>query len=154
LHPNEYRKRLRTPEAAAYLRLSPSTLAKMRLTGYGPAYSKLGGRIVVYEISDLDEYAAARRRRSTSEPATVLDVTNGSRPSLAKADQKSPISSPSREQRAKHHRRPRDWRGSPRSKAVAYERPRVRTRATREKRPEPLPAGAFVLPVAALPEDE
>jgi hypothetical protein len=110
LDPNKYQKRLRTPKAAAYLALSPSTLAKMRLTGDGPAYSKLG-RIVVYEISDLDEYADARRRHSTSDPATVLEpVSNGSRPSPAKADQKSQIFSPSCERSAQHHRRPR---GSP-----------------------------------------
>ncbi len=58
---------LRAPAAGDYLGLSPSTLAKMRLRGDGPAYSKAGPRVVVYDIADLDAYLAARRRRSTSD---------------------------------------------------------------------------------------
>ena len=58
---------MRAPEAAAYLGLSPSTLAKMRMRGDGPAYSKAGRRIVVYGVADLDAYLAGRRRLSTSE---------------------------------------------------------------------------------------
>ena len=38
-------KRLRTPEAAAYLGLSPSTLEKLRLYGGGPVYYKSGPKI-------------------------------------------------------------------------------------------------------------
>ena len=60
-------KKLRAPAAAEYLGLSPSTLAKMRLRGDGPAYSKVGPRIVVYDLADLDSYVASRRRHSTSE---------------------------------------------------------------------------------------
>ena len=60
-------KILRAPKAAEYLGLSPSTLAKMRLRGDGPAYSKVGPRIVVYDVDDLDSYLASRRRHSTSE---------------------------------------------------------------------------------------
>jgi predicted DNA-binding transcriptional regulator AlpA len=48
--------------------MGESTLEKLRLTGDGPRYSKLGKRTVVYDEGDLDEYAAARRRRSTSDP--------------------------------------------------------------------------------------
>lgn len=58
---------LRAPHAAAYIGLSTSTLAKMRLRGDGPVYSKAGPRIVIYERADLDEWLASRRRRSTSE---------------------------------------------------------------------------------------
>lgn len=43
---------LRTPEAARFLGLSPRTMEKHRTYGTGPAYSKLGGRIV-YAIPDL-----------------------------------------------------------------------------------------------------
>ena len=56
----------RTPEAAAYIRLSASTLAKMRVRGDGPAYIK-AGRAVLYDRRDLDAWLAAHRRRSTSE---------------------------------------------------------------------------------------
>ncbi len=60
-------KNLRAPAAAEYVGLSPSTLAKMRLRGDGPVYSKAGPRIVIYGISDLDRWLAARRHSSTSE---------------------------------------------------------------------------------------
>lgn len=61
--------RLRTTAAAAYCGVSKSYLNKGRLYGYGPAFSKLPGGIVVYSICDLDEWLDARKRRSTSEEA-------------------------------------------------------------------------------------
>lgn len=62
------RQRLRAPAAAAYLGLSPSTLAKLRCAGGGPAFTKLG-RVVVYERYDLDAWVDAQgKRHSTSEP--------------------------------------------------------------------------------------
>lgn len=57
---------MRAPAAAAYLQLSTSTLAKWRLRGCGPPFSKLG-RAVVYSTNDLDEFLASRRRFSTSD---------------------------------------------------------------------------------------
>lgn len=54
-----------TPEAAAYLRLSSSILNKWRVAGSGPAFVKLGRR-VVYALADLDAWVAAGRRLSTS----------------------------------------------------------------------------------------
>jgi predicted DNA-binding transcriptional regulator AlpA len=66
------RTNLRAPAAAQYIGLSTSTLAKMRLRGDGPPYSKAGQRIVVYDLADLGGWLADRKRRSTSEadPAT------------------------------------------------------------------------------------
>lgn len=58
---------LRPKEAAEILRLSTSTLAKMRLRGDGPPYVKSGNKVVLYYSSDLHEWLAQRRRRSTSE---------------------------------------------------------------------------------------
>jgi predicted DNA-binding transcriptional regulator AlpA len=43
---------LRTPEAARFLSLSGRTLEKHRTYGTGPAYRKIGGR-VVYALDDL-----------------------------------------------------------------------------------------------------
>jgi predicted DNA-binding transcriptional regulator AlpA len=63
---NISKPRLRAPEAAEYVRLSTSTLAKMRLRGDGPQYSKAGPRIVVYERQHLDDWLTSRIRRSTS----------------------------------------------------------------------------------------
>lgn len=54
-------------DAARFLGLSSSTLAKLRLRGDGPAYCKLGRR-VVYRRSDLEDWLNRHRRRSTSEP--------------------------------------------------------------------------------------
>jgi predicted DNA-binding transcriptional regulator AlpA len=61
------KKIMRAPEAADYVRLSQSTLAKLRLRGGGPVYSKAGVRIVVYDIADLDTWLANRQRKSTSD---------------------------------------------------------------------------------------
>jgi predicted DNA-binding transcriptional regulator AlpA len=60
-------RKLRAPAAAGYLGLSTSTLAKMRLRGDGPPYSKAGSRIVVYDSADLEAWLAGRKRYSTSE---------------------------------------------------------------------------------------
>lgn len=55
-----------TERAARRLGLSASTLEKLRCMGGGPAYLKLGRR-VVYEARDLDDWKAARRTHSTSQ---------------------------------------------------------------------------------------
>lgn len=59
-------RRLRTADAAAYCGLGKSTLDKLRLTGGGPAYSKLNS-VVVYGMADLDAWIAANKYNSTSE---------------------------------------------------------------------------------------
>jgi len=58
---------LRTPEAARFLGLSGRTLEKHRTYGTGPAYRKLGGR-VVYSIDDLQAWANRGAVTSTSDP--------------------------------------------------------------------------------------
>jgi len=61
---------LNAEQVAERLGLSISTLAKMRLYGSGPAYSKLGRR-VVYRPEDLENWINANRFGSTSEyPST------------------------------------------------------------------------------------
>ena len=55
-----------TPAAAAHLQLSRQYLEKLRLTGGGPAYAKLG-RVVRYRRADLDNWLAAQVITSTSE---------------------------------------------------------------------------------------
>ncbi len=63
MQPDEY---LDTAGSAAFLKLSRSTLTKRRLTGGGPKYLKLGRR-VVYSRSELENWARAHERSSTSE---------------------------------------------------------------------------------------
>jgi predicted DNA-binding transcriptional regulator AlpA len=61
------KRRFRASEAAAYVRLATSTLAKMRMRGDGPQYAKAGPRVVVYDQDQLDAWLAARSRQSTSQ---------------------------------------------------------------------------------------
>ncbi len=56
---------LRTRAAAAYCGCSKSWFEKLRLTGGGPLFIKLG-RTVVYDRLDLDHWLSKHRRISTS----------------------------------------------------------------------------------------
>ena len=69
-----YRTKLTTQEAAAYLRLKPGTLEVWRCHGRGPKFQKIGGRRVLYDFSDLVEFA---------HNCTVL--TSDTCPNLAKS---------------------------------------------------------------------
>jgi len=60
------KQRLCAKEAATYLGLSASTLAKKRMTGDGPPYFKLG-RKVLYDTKILDGWLDSRICTSTSE---------------------------------------------------------------------------------------
>ncbi|MGY4399507.1 putative DNA-binding transcriptional regulator AlpA [Bradyrhizobium sp. USDA 3315] len=62
---------LRTPEAARYLSLSGRTLEKHRTYGTGPAYRKIGGR-VIYALEDLRAWADLGTKTSTSDPGRGL----------------------------------------------------------------------------------
>lgn len=73
-----------TKEAAEYLRLSSSTLNKLRLTGGGPVFVQLAGRAIRYRQSDLDEWVAASIATSTS---TYPANNRAKRPPLPKAKQ-------------------------------------------------------------------
>lgn len=57
---------LTTAEAAKSLNVSPSWLAKARVTGDGPRFVKIG-RAVRYVESAVRDYIRARTRGSTSE---------------------------------------------------------------------------------------
>ena len=62
---------LNTREAAAWLNLSPRTLDRYRVSGDGPAFHRFGGR-VRYRVADLEDWASARRRASTSDDGRTL----------------------------------------------------------------------------------
>lgn len=59
-------------EAADYLKLSPRTLEKHRVTGGGPRFRKFGRR-VVYAVADLEAWANARICEDTSD-ANYVDL--------------------------------------------------------------------------------
>jgi hypothetical protein len=58
-------------EAGRYLGgsrpISARTLQRWRLEGCGPAFVRLGGRLIRYRGRDLDAFIAAGARRSTSD---------------------------------------------------------------------------------------
>lgn len=55
-----------TESAATYCGSKPATLIKYRWLGQGPAFVKLG-RKVLYETAELDRWITASRRTSTSQ---------------------------------------------------------------------------------------
>ena len=63
----ETKRVMRAPEAATYIGLSESTLAKRRLYGFPPAFLNLGGRAIGYAIDDLNSWLETCRRQSTSQ---------------------------------------------------------------------------------------
>lgn len=65
------RRKLDTTGAADYLGLGKSTLDKMRLYGGGPAYFKVGNR-VVYDPADLDTWLSKHRRTNTSQHTATV----------------------------------------------------------------------------------
>lgn len=67
---------LRTSGAAAKTGLSVSTLNKLRCSGGGPAFLKLG-RAVRYKPADLKDWLDSRRVMSTSE--IVIGRLDGNR---------------------------------------------------------------------------
>jgi hypothetical protein len=66
-HMNNFPKqKLSTKEAAAHLGISSSYLEKLRVIGSSCPYLKIGSR-VVYDVGDLNAWAAERMHRSTAE---------------------------------------------------------------------------------------
>jgi predicted DNA-binding transcriptional regulator AlpA len=101
--------RLRTPEAAKYLGVGESTLEKWRCSGCGPEFERAGSRIVVYSISSLEAFLAARRASSTSERSQDLSGAPTERPRQAIAQlpvspksAAAPLPSPKKGRRSRH----------------------------------------------------
>ena len=59
-----------TVEAAQFLKISPRTLEKQRVTGGGPRFRKFGSR-VLYARNDLQAWADQRSFANTSEAQEV-----------------------------------------------------------------------------------
>ncbi len=58
--------RLSVTEAAAYVPCGASTLNKLRVTGGGPRFIKIGSR-VLYDQTDLDKWIEDHKIDSTSQ---------------------------------------------------------------------------------------
>lgn len=65
---------MRPPQAAAYVGLTVSTLAKRRLRGDRPHFVRLGRKAVGYHVSELDAWLAECRCRSTSAPSSADSI--------------------------------------------------------------------------------
>lgn len=65
---------LSNDEAAEYLRVSPRTLEKLRTKRQGPAYHKIGRR-VVYVLADLQAYLSQHRCDTTDSASDDKVVT-------------------------------------------------------------------------------
>lgn len=57
---------LATPAAATFVGLAESTLEKLRVSGSGPPYCKLGRR-VVYRVGDLIDWLEASKTHNTTQ---------------------------------------------------------------------------------------
>jgi predicted DNA-binding transcriptional regulator AlpA len=53
---SDTRKRLWAKEAASYLRVSRSALAKWRMQNIGPHYHRCGPRLVYYFLDEIDQW--------------------------------------------------------------------------------------------------
>ncbi|HVJ39087.1 MAG TPA: helix-turn-helix domain-containing protein [Stenotrophomonas sp.] len=64
------RDRMSVPKAAAYLGIAKGTLDKMRASGRGPRFIRLGSR-VFYRKGDLDAYLQANVVETADSRATA-----------------------------------------------------------------------------------
>jgi hypothetical protein len=67
MNPAPKSRRLHRKEAALYLGVSLSWLDKARMAGLGPAFIKIGAR-VVYDVADLDFYLRQNRHATGFGP--------------------------------------------------------------------------------------
>jgi excisionase family DNA binding protein len=75
---------LTTDDVAALLKLKPQTLKQLRVHGGGPPFDKFG-KSVRYEQSALNEWAAQRRCKSTTDAGRLLaDSPTGSLNEIAR----------------------------------------------------------------------
>jgi excisionase family DNA binding protein len=66
---------LKPRDAAEYLQISTSTLAKLRVYGGGPKFVRWG-KVIRYRREDVDAYMAARLVHSTSErPSSATETS-------------------------------------------------------------------------------
>jgi len=65
--------RFKAKDAAQYLGLTESTIAKWRMTGFGPRHIKAGSR-VLYDRADLDAWIEINKRENTSQTRGAENV--------------------------------------------------------------------------------
>ena len=65
------RIRVSAPEAARYIGVSRSTLAKWRMKGIGPKWHRLGTRLVYYFQDEIDDWLKECDRLDQRRPQTA-----------------------------------------------------------------------------------
>lgn len=63
-------------EAAEYLKVSPRTLARWRITGDGPAFRVLSPQVVRYDRASLRAWLEKRVSMNTLQSASLLRTIN------------------------------------------------------------------------------
>ncbi|WP_298325795.1 helix-turn-helix domain-containing protein [Asticcacaulis sp.] len=63
-------------EAAEYLKVSPRTLARWRITGDGPAFRALSPQVVRYDRASLRAWLEKRVSMNTLQSASLLRTIN------------------------------------------------------------------------------
>ncbi len=76
--------RFKAQDAAKYLGLTESTIAKWRMSGRGPRYIKAGAR-VLYDRADLDAWLETSKRENTSQKRGAENVGFAKRTPISKA---------------------------------------------------------------------
>lgn len=61
--PTSFPEVLRPAGAAQFLGISRGKLAQWRREGIGPAWSRLGARVIAYRLEDLRDFVAAGLRK-------------------------------------------------------------------------------------------
>ena len=61
---------LRQREAAALCALSERTMERLRTSGLGPRFTRLGRKAIRYRLADLETWIASRVVQSTSDAST------------------------------------------------------------------------------------
>ncbi len=70
-------KHLNQTDLAARWKMSPRTLERWRYDGDGPAYLKLGSR-VVYRLVDIEAHEERRRQEALAQKAKIETQTTAS----------------------------------------------------------------------------
>ena len=69
---SDAKTRLLTKEAATYMRVSSSTLAKWRMRHEGPPYHRCGPRLVYYILDEIEGWQAECDRQSSTQSSSAV----------------------------------------------------------------------------------
>ena len=68
------RRWMRTHEAAEHLNVTSAALVSWRGKKVGPRYSRLGGKLVVYALDDLDQWVVERGIEPSMKTSSTVEA--------------------------------------------------------------------------------